>query len=52
MIICFMTLDNVLEKQNDNFIFSVFFKEATLTLKRHKRIIVELILDFKIKAIY
>ena len=52
MIICFMTLDNALEKYNYNFGFSVFFKEATLTLKRNKIIIAEIILSFKNKTNY
>ena len=46
-----MTLDKALEKKN-NFGFSVFFKEAILTLKRHKRIIVEIILNFIIETNY
>ena len=31
-----MTLDNAIEKQNDNFGFTVFFKKATLILREVK----------------
>ena len=47
-----MTLDNAPEKKNDNFGFNVFFRETSLILRRHKRIIVEIIFNFKIKTNY
>ena len=41
-----------LRNKNNSFGFCLFFKEATLTLKRDKTMIVETILNLKIKTNY
>ena len=47
-----MTLDNALEKKNHNFRFSAVFKEPAVTLQRDRRIMVETVVDSKIKTNY